>query len=176
MSIIEQATERAGGNAVLGALLAGVVSQFITPLDDPLYDWQIVRLTDVKKAIETKDAHGNVWRSLPDMIRTREFEAKINQCALAWGHRMSSGAQEPTPLAVLVWATRDVNGNLVPKIAASFYYAQSGPNANRWFARQGDCDVRVSDAIVAYLNSLNATPSGSAGNVIGVDLDDESEE
>lgn len=171
--LIEQATERAGGNAVLGTLLAGIVSQLITPVDDPLYDWQIVKLTEVKQAVETKDGHGQVWRTVPDVITCREFEAPIRQCALAWGHRMAQGASEPTPLAMLVWATKDANGRVVPKVGAMFSFAQRGPNANRWFYRgeSNECDPRVVDAVLAYLNDMTS-PTATVSDLQGVDLDE----
>lgn len=170
-SILEQAIERARGNAALGTLLAGVVSQYITPVEDPLYDWQIKRLTDIKQVVETRDAYGQVWRTIPDMIECREFVAPIRQCALAWGTRMVPGSDTPSPLAVLVWATKDEHGQLKPLVGASFYFAQNGVTTPRWFTRDR-LDVRVADAITHYLNNYVSGNTGSASTVVGVDLGD----
>lgn len=164
-------TEGRAKNRTLAELLTKIVGQLITPIEDPLYDWQIVSLVDVRKAVEARDAHGQIWRTVPDVIRTRNFEAPIAQCALAYGSRLAMGNTEPTPLALLVWATKGDDGRPAPVIGASFYYSsQNVPG--RWFTRD-TVDARTADAICAYLNGTSGVTRPSS--VEGINLDDEEE-
>ncbi len=175
--LMEQALERAGGNKILAEVLVKLVNGLITPIEDPLYDWQIKKLSEVKALIEQKDSLGYTWRTLPDVIRTRQFEAPLKQCALAWGTRKVPGNEEPSPLALLVWVTRGEDGGIQPAIGAQFYYMQARQNQPaRWFVPDGfGLDPVAADAMVYFLNSLNGASKTSV-NRVGVDLDDEPQE
>ena len=168
-SLIEQALERTEGNRVLAEALVKIAAGFLTPINDPLHDFQIKKMLDIKDAVETKDAYGQVWRTVPEVIETRQFVAPAKQCVLAWGTRMVPGQANPTPVAVLAWITRTEEG-ITPVIGAHFYFAGADNNVRpRWFTRDV-VDVHTRDAVEYYLNSLTGATTG-AGDRVGVDLD-----
>jgi len=71
VSVIEQALERTNGNRVLAELLVKVTRNFVTPVDDPLYDWRIKRLSEINEQVRTTTADGLTWRRVPDTVECR---------------------------------------------------------------------------------------------------------
>ena len=172
VSVLEQALERTNGNRVLAELLVKVTRNFVTPLDDPLYDWRIKRLSEINEQVRTTTADGLTWRRVPDTVECRTFKAPANQCALAWGHRLVPGNSVPTPLAVLIWATRAEDGSVTPVMGTQFYYRQSDQSTtSRWFTTDQSIDPRLADAILHYLNNCTGGSSTSPSAMQGVDLD-----
>jgi len=179
--ILEQALERTNGNAVLAELLVKTVANFITPVDDPLYDWQIRRIGEIAEQVKQVTPDGLTWRAIPNEISCRQFKAPAKQCALAWGHRMVAGNPVPTPVAVLVWATKDENGGVRPILGTQFFVRNAvaegqfgaGNVSTRWFTPDTSLDPRVTDALLYFLNTVLASgPAGHANNVVGIDLDE----
>lgn len=168
---VEKAMERAGSNK-LAQLLLDVVNQFITPLEDPVYDWQIVPLTRVAGTRMDGQLTWNV--DLPEEIETNGWKAPVNQCALAWGTRMAPSRfhdpnAKPTPVAVLVRAVRGPNGSIHAEVGATFLWTDGdGRRAPSWFLSGGSLDSRISALIVSYLNSQKRTVGDTS---IGIDLE-----
>ena len=179
--LIEQALERTNGNRKLAELLVKVVQNYITPVEDPLYDWQIIKMTELGELVKQTTPDGMVWRALGQEVSCRQFRAPVSQCALAWGHRMVVGNAVPTPVAVLVWATVDAEtGGLAPLIGSHFFLrnaveSQSSPGTpTRWFTTDTSLDPRTADCVLAFLNNVQSGAGASAalGDMRGVDLDD----
>jgi len=174
--LIQQALTRTNGNAVLAEALVEISAQFHTPVNDPLGDWQILTLGAVRKAVETKDAHGLVWRTIPETVQCRQFQAPAKQCVLAYGTRMVSGRTSPTPVAVIAWITRGDSG-IVPVLGPLFYYTPgSDRSPARWFTND-QLDPYTRDAVEYYLNTVSGAAAGqntiSVVNRVGVDLEEE---
>ena len=172
MTTFEKALERAGGSQKLAQLLVDVVSQFITPREDPIYDWQIVPLSRV---CGTRVIDRYTWGAeLPEVVETGRWTAPARQCALAWGSRLAAGQfheenAHPTPVAVLVHAVRGEDGELHAEIGATFLYAQNGRNPG-WFAPRGSAiDRRVAALVIGFLNGQQRNSPVQNGE--GVDLD-----
>ncbi|GIV21894.1 MAG: hypothetical protein KatS3mg023_3645 [Armatimonadota bacterium] len=174
MDHLKKALERAGGSQKLAELLVSVVSQFVTPQEDPIYDWQIVPLSAIAGA---KQENGLTWAAaLPEEITTGAWSAPARQCALAWGTRLplsrfhEQGDVEPSPVAVLVRAVRDGENRIQAEIGATFFYSPGDERrAPTWFRQRGSTvDPQVSTLIIGYLNS-RSTPTARPAE--GVDLD-----
>lgn len=166
--------ERAG-TLKLAQLLLDVVRQFNTPKEDPVYDWQIVPLSRVSA---TRTDGQYTWSAeLPEQITTGVWTAPLKQCALAWGSRIASSRfhdpdAKPTPVAVLVRAVRDREGQIRAEIGATFLYTAGDERRTpSWFPFRGSrLDPNVGALIVSFLNNA-ATPAAAKDSQEGVDLD-----
>jgi len=170
MDLKEKALIRAGSE-VLAELLIDVVGQFVTPVEDPIYDWRIIPLT---KLAATRKNGDLTWRvGIPETVTTGVWKAHARQCALAWGTRLplsrayEEGA-EPSPVAVLVRAVQDPQGKIHAEIGAQFLYRRPGDQPGTWFrARGSSVDPDVSTLIIGFLNGQ----SEQKAEINGVDLD-----
>jgi hypothetical protein len=171
----EKALKRAGSER-LAEVLLDVVNQFVTPVEDPVYDWQIVPLT--RLAVIRMD--GNLtWRvNVPDPVETGVWKAPARQCALAWGTRMPlsrvyDDGSDPSRVAVLVHAVQDEEGQIRAQIGAQFLFRRpANGQPGTWFRGRGsNVDPNVSTLIIGYLNSREGTDP-IAESINGVDLDD----
>lgn len=174
MDALDKAMERAG-TLKLAQLLLDIVRQFSTPKEDPVYDWQIVPLSRVNA---TRTDGQYTWEAeLPEQINTGNWSAPLKQCALAWGSRIASSRfhdpdAKPTPVAVLVRAVRDKDGQLRAEIGATFLYTQGDERrAASWFLQRGSqLDPIVRALVISFLN--NSEQRGASTEVQeGVDLD-----
>ena len=171
----EKALKRAGSPR-LAAVLLDVVSQFVTPVEDPVYDWQIVPL----RKLGTVRVDGNLtWRvDVPETVTTGVWTASSKQCALAWGTRLplsrvyEEGA-EPSRVAVLVHAVEDAQGNVRARIGAQFLYRRPvNGQPGTWFrARGSSVDADTSTLIIGYLNN-HANAGTDSAAATGVDLEE----
>lgn len=175
-TLIELAIQRAN-HPILGAALADLLSNLITPVDDPIYDWQIVKATEVGSSFQTPD--GATWRvGLPDVIACRNWVAPTKQCAVAWGTRLSPTSGTPNPTAVLTWVTRDQTGTIraVPGI-----WVRYAPERGTWFVPQDQTnDQAVRTALEMFMSQRatagTATADQNTTTLQGVDLDDDETE